>query len=407
MPDRAAPTDPSPARAEPIPRAQPGEPDPSTGSEAPAPADPAVTIYEVAARAGVSISTVSHALNRPDRVAEDTRRRVLESADQLGFTPRGRGRAHSAGRSLAIAVVAPFSLHPSYLRRLTGIMPAARERHLDVVVAEAVSADGALAIDRLGVGTRIGGAVIMGAEPTDHLAQVLTSRRIATVVVDCPTDRWTSVVVDDEAGGRLIAGYLMRAGAQRPMWVSPLPPESRYVTSGERRLRGLTEGLRAAGFRGSPAWLPAPDTYEGGRAAALALDATDLPDAVIAIHDAPALGFLAGLRERGLRVPEDVAVVGYDDGDAAALAGLTTVRQPFEATGTAAVEALDRLLTGPDGPVSRTCLVPELVVRASTRPPTEPAPPPGRTGAPPRTGGPGTGAPGTGTATASEEAAHA
>ncbi len=327
--------------------------------------DGAVTIYEVAARAGVSIATVSHAFNRPDRVAEDTRRRVLESADELGFVARGRGPSRKAARR--VGVVAPFSLHNSYLRRLLGVLRAASGDY-DVAVIDDSPEGGAPLLERLPLRGRIDGLIIMGAEPSERLAARLANDGVRTVLLDRPSDEFTSVVVDDEAGGRLVAQHLADTGARRIAWISPPPPAGRFITSGELRLRGFTEQLRRVGITREAEWVVVEDTFEGARDAALELPDDELPDAVFALHDTLAGGFISGLRARGLRVPEDVRVVGYDDGEAAALMDLTSVRQPFEESGFAALEALERLFTASDRPIAHVNLRPQLVVRGSSGP---------------------------------------
>ncbi|MFT4029503.1 MAG: LacI family DNA-binding transcriptional regulator [Protaetiibacter sp.] len=322
-----------------------------------------VTIYEVAERAGVSIATVSHALNRPERVAEHTRRRVIDTAEELGFVSRGRGRAVRALRRIAVS--GPFSTHPSYLPRMLEIVQCAPE--VDVVVVDDSPGGGDPVLDRLEVRGPLDGVVLMGAEPTERLADELAGAGVPVVLVDHPSTRYTSVTVNDAAGGALVADHLLDAGARRVAWVSPAPPESGVVTTGELRLRGFTGRLAECGYRNEVPWIICDDSIAGGRAAATEL-ATVRADAVFALHDVIAAGVAAGLAEAGLRVPEDVQVVGYDDVDIAELAGLTTVHQPLRETGAIAMELLRALRADPSRPVAHVTLIPELVVRGTTRP---------------------------------------
>lgn len=324
-----------------------------------------ITIYEVAERAGVSIATVSHALNRPERVAETTRRRVLDTAEELGFVPRGRGKA---ARSLRrIAVSGPFDAHRSYVDRLLGILHTASE--VDVIVVDDSPGGDEPVIGQLSARGPLDGVILMGAEPTEALAEQLREAGVPVVLLDRPSQTFTSVTVDDELGGALVAAHLTELGVERITWVSPAPVSSNYVTNGELRLRGFVRELRDRGLSGDVQWVISADTFEGGREAAREMVRdNEVPQAVFALHDLIAAGIVSGFREQGIRVPEDVRVVGYDDVEAAELFDLTTVHQPFRESGAAALEALQALRTNADRPVTHTMLMPELVARASTAP---------------------------------------
>ncbi|MDR1387838.1 MAG: LacI family transcriptional regulator [Propionibacteriaceae bacterium] len=347
------------------------EPGPLVGPPA------AVTIYDVAARVGVSISTVSHALNRPDRVSEQTRQRVLATADALGFRPRGRGKA-ARGESLVkrIAVVGPLSRHPSSIERLLGVLQRAEANLIDVVVLDR-PADDALVLDSLRLRSRVDGVIMIGVEPSEAICQHLLDRRISTVLVDRASSRFSSVTVDDEAGGRMVAEHLLSLGCRRTTFVSPPPSQNALVTSGELRLRGFAQTLRQAGVADEVSWAVAEESFEGGREAARQLAQGSLPDAIFGLHDQVAGGVAVGLRELGLRLPQDVRLVGYDDIEIAALTDLTTVRQPFRQSGAVALDTLRTQILDPERPTVRVTLDPQLVVRGSTVGPDHPTNQPG------------------------------
>ncbi|PZU47514.1 MAG: hypothetical protein DI566_05080 [Microbacterium sp.] len=322
----------------------------------------AVTIYEVAARAGVSIATVSHALNRPERVSAGTLQRVLDTASELGFVPRGRGRATPALRRIVVS--GPFSQHETYLARLVGVLGAAQG--IDVVVVDDPK-PGDPVIDRLQVRGAVDGAIIMGAEPSLELAHELEAQGVAVVLLDRPSQQFASVAVNDEAGGSILADHVMDVGAASIAVVSPPPASSDFVTNGELRLRAFVSRLRERGFTGDVPWTVCDDSLDGGRTAAAELVASGvLPEAVFALHDIIAAGVLAGLREAGVDVPGQVRVVGYDDIDLAGVMGLTTVRQPFARSGEVAVEALRTLRASRNLPVAHITLLPELVTRSTS-----------------------------------------
>jgi LacI family transcriptional regulator len=346
--------------------ANPGQAAPTApgGPEGPA---ANVTIYEVAARAGVSIATVSHAFNRPDRVSESTRRRVLASADQLGFQPRGRSLAgHSAPTVKRVAVVGPMARHDTYAQRLLGIMRQAQADFIDIVAVDNSETPTPLVVDALPVRSRIDGLIVMGGAPSDELAENLASRRIRTLLLDRTAPGFPSVTVDDQAGGRMVAEHLLGLGCRSAVLVSQPPAGKAPVTSGELRFRAFAQTLREAGAPEQVGWSVAADTFEGGREAARSLAEGELPDAVFAVHDRVAAGLVAQFAALGVRVPEQVTVVGYDDVEIAAWYGLTTVRQPFAQSGAVALQTLRAHVLDPGLPLASVVLQPTLVPRAST-----------------------------------------
>lgn len=327
-----------------------------------------VTIREVAAQAGVSIATVSHTLNRPDKVSPATRARVLDVVDELGFTPKQTAVSLARRGVGRIAVVAPFTPYPSYFTRLLGVFAACRDRQIDVVVFDDLDQPTARSplLSSLPATGRIDGLILMGVEPSAQVSARLTQRDIPTVLVDRSSDVFSSVTVNDELGGRLLADHLLAQGCSRFTFASPRPPDIERVTSGELRLRGYREAVRAAGVE-APEWFTTQDdSMAGGRAiAAQLLAAPALPDAVFAVHDVMAAGVIAGLLDAGVRVPQDVRVVGYDDIDLAEALDITTMRQPFAQSGRAAAEVLLERRDDPLAAVRQITLSPELVVRRS------------------------------------------
>lgn len=319
-----------------------------------------VTIYEVAERAGVSVATVSKALNRPDTVAAATRERVLRLVDELGFTPGGTGARPETRR---IGVIASFSAYQSYLSRLVGIVAACGASGIEVLVFDD---DGRTTLEAqvaaLATPGRLDGLIVMGAAPDEASTDLLLRRGLPTVLVDAESTAFTSVTIADALGGALVADHLVAGGATRIVFAAPLPADTTHVTSGERRLRGAREALGDRPFE----WVVCADTVAGGQTAAGEIAAMrPRPDAIIAVHDVLAAGLVRGFAALGVAVPEEIAVVGYDDADIAAALDLTTVRQPFEQSGVVAAKALIELLDNPAAPIQHTQLIPELVVRAT------------------------------------------
>jgi DNA-binding LacI/PurR family transcriptional regulator len=329
-----------------------------------------VTIYEVARRAGVSIATVSHTLNRPDRVGADTRIRVLQAVDDLGFV-RKADAANNARRGVGrIAVLAPFSSYQSYLERLVGVLQGCEGHALDVVVfdEESAAASTSPQLDAIPATGRVDGLIIMGLPLQASMAERLTKRRLPTVLVDSSYPGFSSVTVDDVAGGYLLGTHLVQRGRRRFAYVGEPQRSTEYLSQGQMRMSGLMRALRESGIA-EPELnvVVTTNDVEGGRAAADdLLDRDDVPDAVFAHHDDLAAGIVSRLRERGVSVPADVAVAGYDGNPLAEALGITTVRQPFRETGGTAVEILRSMLSGGRAAGQSVSLIPELVVRSTT-----------------------------------------
>jgi len=323
-----------------------------------------VTIYDVAARAQVSISTVSNVLNKPERVKAATRERVLAAADELGFVPKTQAVTLARQGTGRIGAMAPFTSYASYLRRLAGVLRAASEFGLEVVVFDHESAALASspALASMPIHGRLDGLLVMGLPIEEGIAKRFHERGLPTVAVDADSDRFSRVVIDDVEGGRIAARHLLEKGHRRLGYILERQV-SDYESQAVRRLVGFKE---VAAVGGSDVTVEISDnSVEEARSAATRLLRRETPPtAIMAHHDLLAIGALLAARDLGLNVPADVAVMGFDDGDMATAADLTTVRQPFEESGEAAV----RLLRSLDGRSPRSTLVLglEIVERSTT-----------------------------------------
>ncbi|WP_294179720.1 LacI family DNA-binding transcriptional regulator [uncultured Schumannella sp.] len=328
----------------------------------------AVTIYTVAERAGVSISTVSLAINHPERVNEATRRRIVKVAGELGYRPSGGAADRARGSMGRIAVVAPFTSYPSYGLRLGGVLGAAAESGIDVIVHDLASAAASSSplLDALPVRGSLDGIIIMGLPLSRGGIELLQAWGPPIVLVDTQEHEFSSVLLDDERGGYLVGRHLVDRGHTQIAFVHEAQRSFQYVSAGMLRLSGLKRALDEAGQLDGLMVVESPDgSVEAGRLAGG--QATGV-SAVFANHDQLAAGVLTGLRDRGLDVPRDVALVGFDDGPLAQGLELTTVRQPFNESGRVAAQLLISRIEKPGQSLQRVTLSPELVERRSTSP---------------------------------------
>jgi LacI family transcriptional regulator len=326
-----------------------------------------VTIYHVAKAAGVSISTVSLVLNAPSRVAAATREKVLRAVDRLGFQPKADAVTRARRGIGRIGVVAPFSSYPSFARRLNGVFVGLADGSLDLVVFDqdaAASASPPL-LASLPLTQRLDGIVIMSLPVDDEIADRLQRMRLPTVLVDTHRDEFDSVHTDDGHGGALAAEHLIERGHRRLAFVGEEPGSRSWS---QQRLDGFRTAAAAAGapVPDDAVRLVVHDVADASRAAHALFDLPAPPTAVFTHDDVLAAGVLRAARQRGLTVPTDVAVIGFDDSDVAVALDMTTVRSPFEESGKVGVQALRDRMANAAAPRFNRSLDVQLVPRATT-----------------------------------------
>lgn len=333
---------------------------------------PKPTLAAVARRAGVSLVTASRALNAHPAVAKATRERVAAAQVELGYTPNLLARGLVTNRTATIGVVIPELSNPFFGPMVSAIESFAAQRRFLTVVGESRREE---AEERLYVEQfrqlRIGGIIVSPA--TVHLEHLRDARAAGTpvVVMAWPWPAGDYIATDDVRGGGLAAEHVLRRRHRQIGIVRMATPEHAPI---QARIQGFREVLADAGMRVRDEWdIPLSGTQiDDGIAAADRLVALPArPTAVFATSDRIAIGLIHRLLERGLRVPEEVAVISYDDIPYARTAQvpLTTVAVPKRSLGERAAALLfqryDNL--GPKAPQRsrQILLTPELVVRDS------------------------------------------
>jgi LacI family transcriptional regulator len=331
---------------------------------------PRATIREVANAAGVSIATVSRVLNDHPDVAPATRESVLRVVRDQRFATNRSARALSGGRTSLVGVTIPIIEAAYFAHILAGAAEALHEHDMGVVLSPTLHLhDRAVTLlDRLMHGTT-DGAVLMLPEETNEELQALQRLGYPFVVVDprVPLDEGVPAVSAANASGAHAAvQHLLSLGHKRIAALTGIPE---WLASIER-LTGYHSAHAAAGVLADPSLVVEGDySIEGGEAAAAKLlDLPDPPTAVFAFNDNMAVAVVREARKRGLRVPEDLSVVGFDDSEQAGIVtpALTTVRQPLAEMGRMAVSLLLRLLENQRVEGLKVELQTRLVVRDST-----------------------------------------
>lgn len=324
-----------------------------------------VGIKGVASHAGVSVGTVSHVLNHPDRVRPSTRERVEAAMAELGFVRNSAAGVLRAGRSAALGLVVLDIGNPFFTEVFRGAQEGVSEQGYTLLLC---SSDESLEQQeshlRFLEEQRVAGVLLSPVLGRSARSTALVERGTPLVCVDAPGRRGScSVDVDDMAGGRLAGEHLLSRAARRITWVTG-PASLRQTTERGRGLQAALVGSRA---RLSRVTLPAL-RGDAGYAAVPEILRTR-PDAVVCANDVVALGVLRGLLEAAVDVPGDIALVGYDDIEFAATAAvpLTSVRQPARDIGRAAAAMLVEELLDPESHRHRQqTFAPELVLRRSS-----------------------------------------
>ena len=326
------------------------------------------TIVDVARRARVSASTVSHVINGTREVAPATRRRVEAAIEAVAYRPNALARSLRSGRSQTFGLILPDSGNPFFAEVGREIQLAAFDAGFSVFLCNTENdpAKEQRSVNLL-THTRVDGLVLVAVDERGDALRGLLHQRVPVVVMDrerpdLPLD---TVLTDHREGGRLATRHLVALGHRRiglvagPAGLSP----------SELRLAGHRQALEEAGLPFRSELVRHGDFHpESGRAAARALLAHPRsPTAILACNDLMALGVLRAAAESGRGVPQDLAVVGYDDIELAAFTvpPLTSVAQPRREMGRAAVRLLINRLAGPGLPPQQALLPVSLTVRRS------------------------------------------
>ncbi len=322
------------------------------------------SIKDVARVAGVSVGTVSNVLNRPDFVSETTRTRVQDAMSELGFVRNATARQLRAGHSLTVGVVVMDLANPFYTGIIRGIEDRlAEDDNLLMLCSSDENAERESRYLRQFAEQGVRGILITPFGSSSERLKVLSDLQIPVVLLDTHSPDLACVSVDNVKGGRLAVGHLLERGHRRIALLNG-PIELQQCRD---RSAGTTAAVYEAGLDPSDIVIEIalPDLTSDAGAAAIRelLDTVDTPPtAVFCVNDTVAMGVLRVLRERGIEVPQDMAVVGYDDVPIISelRTPLTSVRQPMHDIGW---NAADLLLTGS---VRHIRFSPELVVRASS-----------------------------------------
>ncbi len=289
------------------------------------------TIYDVATEADVSITTVSRFLNNSDSVKTTTGTRIARAMEMLDYVPQGNTGSRANRAVGRIGVLTPFFPAPSFVQRLEGMIPVLKQNNFEMVV---YTIEGAEQLDEYLTSVpftrRIDGLVLMSVRLTPEQHRILNASGLHVVMVESDDENYSRVLADDYQGGRLAAELFLKKNYFPCAFIGDRNRDLSYsLHPSEIRLKGFRETLNESRKTLNNSMIIESDTsVEDARATfGKLLDKGVKPRAVFAMSDLQAIGALKAAGERGLRVPEDLAVLGFDDIEAADWMDLSSITQ--------------------------------------------------------------------------------
>lgn len=324
------------------------------------------TIYDVAEKSGISISTISRVLNNPEKVNPETRALVLDAIDKLGFVPKAEARARALSKTNRIGVITSFFTAPSFAQRLRGVAAALAAANYELVIYTVDSFDRLQGyFSSIPFTGNLDGLIVMSLPIQKKDAQRLIEHGLETVLIEYSHPELNCIEINDLQGGQMATEYLLGKGHRRIAFVGDKEPHDFEIHPAGLRLKGFQQALKTAKVNIPGEYIR---LFENTQAAAMQatrelLSLPTPPTAIFAAADLQALSVLKVAREMGVKVPEQLAVIGFDDIDTAEFMDLTTIRQHLDESGKLAVEILLAHLADPTRPPQHVNLPLTLVER--------------------------------------------
>jgi LacI family transcriptional regulator len=328
------------------------------------------TIYDVAKRAGVAISTVSRVLNQSPYVSDSTKQRVEKAIKELDFYPQVNARKLARKEAQIISVAVPTFTTPFFNEVLKGVKDEIKNTELDFIIyntgSENPEANFTGFIEK-GIPDAV---IIFSIEITETIHKRLKDLPIPVILVGSDHASYDRIYWNNYKGGFIAAEHLVKQGFTK---IGMIRPHSISSISDQKE-RGFRDALREYGIPMDEDYLVSGITRKhagfseeaGSEAINILLSRKKLPQALFCSNDAQAIGAIHALKERGIRVPEDIAVMGYDNIKISKYLNLTTIDQKMYEVGKAAIKRLNARIKNNDLEITHSIIEPELVVRKST-----------------------------------------
>ena len=328
------------------------------------------TIYDVASEAGVSITTVSRYLNNPENVKKSTGDKISRAMDLLDYIPHGNTGSKAVRSVGRIGVLTPFFPAPSFVDRLGGVIPFLKEKNFEVVI---YTIEGSDQLDEYLTSVpftrRIDGLILISVQLTQEQHRILKASGLNIVMIESDDENYSRVLADDYKGGELAAELFLSKEYFPCAFMGDKNNTLPYSCKpSAKRFSGFRDNLKKHGIEMNKRNILEADTSveDAQKVFELYLNRGEIPRAVFAMCDLQAIGILKAARQRNIKVPEEMAILGFDDIDAADWMELSTISQHLSDSGRIAAALLIDRLTGKGEALQKTNLQVGLIERATT-----------------------------------------
>ncbi|CAB4888811.1 unannotated protein [freshwater metagenome] len=328
-------------------------------------------IVEIAKRSGVSPATVSRALRGMHHVNERTRKKIVEAAQALDYPirpdllPRNKGT-----RTNTIGVIAPFLSRWYFSQALAGVEQALREAGMDLLLYNFAQVDARQRVfQQKNLVGKVDGLIVISLPPTEKEFEQILGLGIPVALLGVPDSRCSCVSIDDIQGAEVITQHLVGMGHTE---IAIMVGQNTYAYNFEvanQRRQGFLNVLERNGIKFNPAYEISADfdSHTSELAMDEFLSRKKLPTAIFCECDEMAFGVIKSLRKKGLRIPEDMSVVGYDNHDFAEIIGLTTISQPVQFLGQLAASQIMAKIEKPASNTSQMRVPTSMIIRNSVK----------------------------------------
>lgn len=334
-----------------------------------------ITIYQVASRAGVAISTVSRVLNNSPNVSENTKKKVNEAINELNFRPQVSARKLASREPQMLAIAVPSFTTPYYTEVLKGVKDEIKDMDLDIVIYNTGSKNPKEGVENFFNRGTADTVITISIEITDTVHRQLQSSDIPIVLIGSSHPEYNYFELNNRHGGFLAGEHLIKQGYKRLGMIQP----AISTTASLNRELGFKDAIREFKmpveeklFVSGESTKHAGFTEEAGFEAIYKYDKMgDFPDAIFCLNDTQAIGAYHALSKLGMKIPDDIAIMGYDNIKFTKYLDLTTIDQKMYSVGVMATKRLAEIIRHPDENKIQTVIDPVLIARNSTNNPNK------------------------------------
>ena len=329
-----------------------------------------VTIYEVAKRAEVAISTVSRVLNGSENVSKATKEKVEKAIDELNFRPQVSARKLASKEPQMLAIAVPSFTTPYFNEVLKGVKDEIKKMDLDIIMYNTGSKEPEEAVQNFFDRGTADAVILLSIDVSDKVHKLIQATQTPAVLVNAQHDSYNYFMLNDYKGGYLAGEHLVKQGFQNLGMITSIV-ESR---SSRQRQQGFIDALNNYKMKVDKSLFMSGDstkhggfTEESGFEAIYKFDKQGkFPDAIFCSNDTQAVGAIYALSKLGLKVPDDIAIMGYDNIKLSKYLELTTIDQKMYTIGVQATKRLSEIISKPEDDLYQTTIDPVLVQRGST-----------------------------------------